>query len=292
MKVLILAIGRSGTTALLHKVGTALPDCKVFSGGTPDKVAKVRGDAIFKFTYNVPKGRTFAMFREHLRETQYDRKIWIARDPRDNALSRCLFRWYRGSKTDKEQYRAVLELVERKERSPSSVAFCELMRYRGQRLKPFSSFAEVAEDERRTFAEMHDFVSSLGDDWFIFKYEDLLNNDFAKFNDYMGFTVKSEANIDDSTVKVARKKSSGDWRDWYTEEDVKLLRPAYSAYMDLIGYDSCDWDLNARQVIEPKYASLYLKGLPQRRRLDAIKKFKKKAGQFFAGMLPAAKRHP
>jgi hypothetical protein len=276
MKIMILAIGRSGTTALLHKMGAALPGLKVFSGGKPDKVAGIKGDAIFKFTYSETKGRTFDLFREHLRQTDYDRKIWLARDPRDNALSRFLFRWYRGSKTTRDQYRAVLELVEKKERNPASVDFCELMRYRGQRLPPFATVAEVIEDERYAFTQMHDFVSTLGNDWFIFKYEDLLENNFAKFNEYLGFEIKTATNIDKSTLKVARKKSTGDWRHWYTEEDVKLLRPVYTPYMNLIGYDSNDWTLHEQQVIEPKYASLYLKGLPKRRRLDSLKRFRSK----------------
>ncbi len=68
MKIMILAIGRSGTTALLYKVGAALPDSRIFSGGKPDKVAGFNGNGVFKFTYNEPKGRTFDMFREHLRQ--------------------------------------------------------------------------------------------------------------------------------------------------------------------------------------------------------------------------------
>ncbi len=81
MKVLILAIGRSGTTALLHKVASALPESQAFSGGKLKKVAEISGNAVFKHTYNEARGRTFEKFNEHLRQTEYDRKIWIARDP-------------------------------------------------------------------------------------------------------------------------------------------------------------------------------------------------------------------
>lgn len=281
MKIMILAIGRSGTTALLHKVSSALPGSQAFSGGKTDKVAGVEGDAVFKFTYNESRGRTFEMFEEHLRQTDYDRKIWIARDPRDNALSRFLFRWYRGSKSAKDQYRSVIELVEKKEKLPGSVPFHELMRYRGQQLQPFKSSVEVAEDERRTFEQMHAFVSGLGDDWCIFKYEELVNNDFSRLNDYLGFNIKADTNIDDSTKKVARKKSTGDWRHWYTQEDVELFRPVYAPYMDLVGYDSQDWSLHEEQIIEPEYASLYLKNLPNRRRLDDMQKMKKKLSRLF-----------
>ena len=281
MKIMILAIGRSGTTALLHRVGSGLPEAQIFSGGKPDKAVGFKGNGVFKFTYNEPKGRTFDMFRDHLRQTEYDRKIWIARDPRDNALSRFLFRWYRGSKSDRDQYRAVINLIEKKEQNPPSVSFQELMRYRGQKLPPFTTSAEVGEDERRTFEQIHGFVSSLGDDWCIFKYEDLVDNNFTELNNYLGFEIKAETNIDRATLKVARKKSTGDWRHWFTEEDVQLFRPAYNPYMDLIGYDSKNWDLHAKQVIEPEYASLYLKGLPRRRQLDSLQRFKKKISRFF-----------
>jgi len=281
MKILILAIGRSGTTALLHKVASALPESQAFSGGKLNKATEIVGNAVFKHTYNETQGRTFEKFKEHLRQTEYDRKIWIARDPRDNALSRFLFRWYRGSESAKNQYRAVINLVERKEQNPESIHFHELMRYQGQNLEPFTTAVEVGEDERRTFSQIHDFVSGLGDEWYVFKYEDLIDNNFAKLNDYLGLEIKSETNIDNSTRKVARKKSTGDWRHWYTEEDVELFRPVYTPYMDLIDYDSSDWNLHDKQVIEPEYASLYLKNLPRRRKLDTMQKFKKKISRFF-----------
>lgn len=281
MKILILAIGRSGTTALLHKVSSALPESQVFSGGRLQKATEIEGNAIFKHTYNDVQGRTFEKFTEHLSQTEYDRKIWIARDPRDNALSRFLFRWYRGSKRDKGQYRTVIDLVEKKERNPESVPFNELMRYRGQQLQPFATATEVGVDEHRTFEQIHEFVSGLGADWCIFKYEDLVENNFADLNKYLGLQIKAEINVDKSTLKVARKKSTGDWRHWYTEEDVELFRSAYTPYMDLIGYDSNDWRLHDNQIIEPEYASLYLKSLPKRRRLDALQKFKKKISRLF-----------
>jgi hypothetical protein len=49
---------------------------------------------------------------------------------------------------------------------------------------------------------------------------------------------------------VIRTKSTGDWRHYFTEEDVKLLKRAYTPYMELIGYDFSDWDLNPNPVIE------------------------------------------
>ncbi|MEN8688310.1 MAG: hypothetical protein AB1Z51_03475 [Desulfuromonadales bacterium] len=280
MRILILAIGKSGTTPLLYKIGAARPELQIFSGGRLERVEKIHGDAVFKFTMSENKGRSFNAFIDHLSRVEYDRKIWIARDPRDNAISRVLFRWYRGSKTDKTLYRDMIKMVEQKEQDPKSIPFYELMRYRIRNQEPLT-VAEVVETERRSFAQMHRFVDNLGADWFIYKYEDFVDNNFSELNDCLGFQVENDTNIDKHAMKVARKKSTGDWRHWYTEEDVKLFRPVYKPYMDLLGYDSSDWGLHPAQVIEPKYASLYLKSLPRIRRVNTLKKFRKKMARFF-----------
>ena len=279
MKVLILARSKSGTTALLYKLAAAQPELKTFSGGALDKAVNIDGDAVIKFTLSGQKGRSFEDFRDHLSKTEYDRKIWIARDPRDNSISRLLFSWYRGFRVNKIQYRTFINLIEKKEQNPESVPFSELMRYRSEPLEPVS-ISKVIDDERRSCDQMYRFVNELKDDWFIFKYEDLVEGNFSELNNYLGFEVKAEDNIDKYTQKVARKKSTGDWRHWYTEEDIKLFRSVYTPYMNLIGYDSSDWVLPATQLIEPEYASLYLKSLPHRRRIDSIEKWKKKITRF------------
>lgn len=272
MKILILGLGRSGTTALLYKIAGGLPGCRTFSGGTPGKIASHHANAVFKFTYNEDKGRTLELFGKHVSEVRYDRKIWIARDPRDNAVSRLLFRWYRGAKRAKEHYRACLELVEKKERHPESVPFHSLFRFTGLTALPLT-LEQVVEDERRIYERMFSFVKSLGRDWFVFKYEDMVGKNFEGLNAYLGFKVPEDMLVGKLTKKVARKKSREDWRHWFTQEDVELFRPVYKPYMDLIGYDSNDWQLSPRQVIEPEYASIYMKRLPRRRVVDSLRKF-------------------
>jgi len=53
LKILILGLGRSGTTALLFKIAGGLPGCRTFSGGTPGKIASHHANAVFKFTYTL-----------------------------------------------------------------------------------------------------------------------------------------------------------------------------------------------------------------------------------------------
>jgi hypothetical protein len=96
MKILILGHGKSGTTVFLFKVAGGLPNCQAFSGGDPGRHLGDYENAVYKHTYNERKGRTFDSYLDHSTETDYDRKIWVGRDPRDIAVSEMLYRWHKG----------------------------------------------------------------------------------------------------------------------------------------------------------------------------------------------------
>jgi hypothetical protein len=106
----------------------------------------------------------------------------------------------------------------------------------------------------------------------------MLNKNYDELNNYLGFNVRSDAEVPQTTgkTKVIRKKSTGDWRHWFTDEDAKLLKPAYSPYMELIGYDCTDWTLNANPIIEPEYASEYMQRLAQRTKRNIFMSTKEK----------------
>ena len=285
MKVLILGTGKTGTTAMVYKVAGGLPNCHAFSGGHPGKYIGDYENAIYKHTYEERKGKSFAVFKEHLSKEHYDRKIWMARDPRDAAVSRMLYRWHRGTTGRKKQYKTHLDLVLKKEKDPRSLPFSEICRYTGH--KEFTrSVEKVVEEEKHRYQQMHEFVKDLGDDWLLYTYEDMIAKNFDALNAYLGFEIQAEAGVPSSSgkAKVIRKKASGDWRHWFTEEDIELFKPAFLPYMELIGYDCKDWNLDPNPVIEPEYSSVYMQNLPRKatnniilRYLDPfIQRFQKK----------------
>ena len=284
MKILILGTGKSGTTALLYKIAQGLPNCQVFSGGQPGKYAGDHENVVYKHTYEERKGKSFDLFTEHFQKEHYDRKIWMARDPRDAAVSRMLYRWHklywwhRGYTEKKKQYLAHLDLVMKKEGDPRSIPFHLICRYAGHLNAWPISTEEVVEEERVRYGNMSDFVRSLGEDWYHFTYENMVGKNFAGLNAYVGFQVAEEAEIPRSTgkAKVVRKKATGDWRHWFTEEDVELFKQAYLPYMKVVGYDCDDWALSNNPVIEPQYASVYMQSLPRRAPLDVIRHYRER----------------
>ena len=162
----------------------------------------------------------------------------------------------------------------KKEKDPASISFAELCRYSGHNDRPRSIENVVAEEQVR-YDRMHAFVKGLGDNWFLFKYEDMISGNFELLNEYLGFAVKADGEVPVSTgkAKVVRKKASGDWRQWFTEQDVELFKPAYRAYMELIGYDPNDWALNENPVIEPEYSSVYIQNLTHKATRNIIRRF-------------------
>jgi len=262
MKILILGRGKSGTTALLYKIAAGIPNCQAFSGGHPGKYTDEFENAVYKHTYSERKGKTFEVYHQHVSDQTYDRMVWMARDPRDVAVSRMLFRWHKGPKGSWKQYRTHLAMVQEKERDPQSIPFHVLCAYIGHDRWPLTK-EEVFEDERLRHERMSAFVKRLGENWFLFKYEDMIRGNFQELSSYLGFAVKPDAEVPETTVKskVARKKAYGDWRNWFTSADVALFRPAYEGYMETIGYDIDDWTLSDHPVIEPHFSSEYMKRL-------------------------------
>jgi hypothetical protein len=288
MKILILGTGKSGTTALVYKVAGGIPNCQAFSGGQPGKHLNNYENAVYKHTYEERKGKSFDLYKEHLQREHYDRKIWIARDPRDAAVSRMLYRWHKlywwhkGYTKKKKQYLAHLDLVLKKEQDPKSIPFHVICRYAGYDGWPINT-EEVLDEERTRYQNMTDFVKTLGEDWYLFTYENMVGKNFDGLNEYLGFEVVDNAEVPKSTgkAKVVRKKAVGDWRHWFTEEDVKLFKPTYLAYMKLIGYDCDDWALSPNPLIEPRYASEYMKGLVRRKPLNFWQKLKHRLARSF-----------
>ena len=277
MKILILGHGKSGTTVFLYKVAAGLPDCHAFAGGDPGKHLGDYENAVYKHTYKERKGRTFENYLEHTNEVNYDRKIWVARDPRDIAISEMLYRWHKGHRGQKEQYQAHLKLVQKKEQEPASVPLHVICRYIGQKNWPMTT-EEVIAREKFRYQRMHDFVKNLGNEWFVFRYEDMIEKNSDMLNKYLGFEIKDDAEIPLTTKKskVARKKAYGDWRQWFTEEDVDLYKPVYTPYMNLIGYDCNDWALSTESAIDPEFSSLYIERLVHKNSQSNLRSLKDK----------------
>lgn len=288
MRVLVLGVGKSGTTALLHKLAASIPDCRTYAGGRPGKHRTQHPNAVFKHTLNEKKGRSGEVFRRHLESAHYDKKIWIARDPRDRAVSALLYRWYAGLNKDRRQYLECLALVQEKEREPRCLPFHRLYCFSGEGARP-DTLEQMVTSETAFQRRLERFVRGLGNDWFLFRYEDMVEQRFDALNAYLGRQVQGEAEVPPSEQRIVRRKSHGDWRHWFTEEDCSVFRPIFAPYMDLVGYDSSDWSLSPEPYLDPRFGSQYMQKLARRDPRDSMRRLRKRissfAGRRIASML-------
>ena len=67
----------------------------------------------------------------------------------------------------------------------------------------------MIEKVQTRYQTTHDFVKSLGSEWFIFKYEDIIAKNYNALNEYLGFEIEDDAKIPATTkkTKVARNKT-------------------------------------------------------------------------------------
>ena len=100
----------------------------------------------------------------------------------------------------KKTVRAHLNLVLKKEQDPRSVTFYEICRYTGHNDWPRDK-EDVFEEEQIRYRRMRDFVKSLGDDWFLFRYEDLVDKKFETLNAYLGFETAADTEVPVGTGK-------------------------------------------------------------------------------------------
>jgi hypothetical protein len=188
-------------------------------------------------------------------------------------VSDALFRWRRRHGKSTRQFRACLPLVESKERDPGSVPFSEIFRFTGDHGGP-ETHEQMVENEALRYRRMTEFVNSLGPEWFVFKYEDLVDQRFSALSSYLGRKITPAADLPREDRVKARTKSYGDWRNWFTEADVETFAPLYTPYMKATGYDPNDWALSAEPTIDPRAASEYMQRISSEGRfrgLDGVK---------------------
>ncbi len=151
-----------------------------------------------------------------------------------------LYRRHKGYLGHKKQYETHLDLVLKKEKGSRSLSFSDICRYTEHRGWPRTT-DEVVERERHRYRQLCNFVKSLENDWLLLTYENMVAGHFDALNEYLGFDVQADTVVPSSSgkAKVVRKKAAGDWRHWFTEEDVEEF-PACGTPPEALHYHQLD----------------------------------------------------
>lgn len=194
----------------------------------------------------------------------FDNRIMVVRDPRDMVVSFLLFRPMLLQKT-----------------LPDDVLAKRFRQY-------YDEIQKRLDGGDRSVFEIHDLANRLHagavnwhriadlmtrqlelekqHEFFVSKYEDFVSGNREELHRLLG---ADEAILDamkmretkregsDWLAHISRSRSSGEWRKWFTPQDVDFFRPLFADYMQHFGYND-DWDLDCAGSIDPATSTEYL----------------------------------
>lgn len=169
----------------------------------------------------------------------YDYKIWVGRDPRELLIENILTCYTVSPNQDRSDFRSMTVTVDRireKEQSPERHAVVSL--------QGDDRMNWTVGIEHLTYANLQPWLDSLPPDWFLLKFEDIVARKFSK--------VARHCKVNPSKVRQGQDPDCRTrWRDWFTPEDIRVLRPLYTPMMKKFGYDIEDWELRAKPNLLP-----------------------------------------
>lgn len=252
MKILIAGLAKTGTTGLLYLIVNSLKEKPkiIFEPKTCPVDLDHGSDVTAKILIGSP-GLDPAAF------SHFDKKVTIVRDPRDRMISGLLYSQFHANYLDDDiSVNTVNEILKQKENDPSSVSVRQILTAIGR----VSGVLKAADNQvlgiERSLARFDEYVA-VNPDGLLYKYEDFVTGNFSLLEEYLGFSVGGKAEVPEHLLRVVRTKGYGDWRNWYTEEDVADYRHVISPWLKKYGYDADDWQLNPASAIDSSHCSEY-----------------------------------
>jgi len=254
-QILVAGQAKTGTTALFFKIGNSLLACEEAISNTK-----------FLFeptTYSGSKNeRVLAKILLHSGLVKFEdfksfnKKILLLRDPRDQLISSLLYSAQgKTFSSSANKTNLFLTLLEKKEQSPGSVSILEL------RAALFDSKDSTLQEWKKNISRnLHHFleIRRRQNDFFSYKYEDFIQGKTQELENFLGFPLTGNATVNKAFKRVVRTKKSGDWQNWFLEEDVCFFRPLFQDFMRELDYED-SWSLPECQVLLPDHGSRYVR---------------------------------
>lgn len=211
MRVLILCEGKTGSTALLEGIATALSiENKAMEPGDLSAV-------LFDGQVVVKKLIENTVDTEMSLLTHFDRRIFLIRDPRDSLISRLLYMPYKQVGFDDDNVlSSYLELIRDKIDNPNAISLRAI-------ITSFNGIVgtDILRIVRRLNKRSIELFNRVSSQFFLFRYEDFVSENRGALENYIGANIPSDIKVEKNFARVERSKAAGEWRHWMTAEDCK-----------------------------------------------------------------------
>ena len=250
MKILLLGIPKTGTTFIYYLLKQSLPD-KYFCLFEPSSnemdysVYYAKKNILIKDLFVIES--SIHNFSKIISE--FEKTIFIIRDPRDRLIS--AFFYFFVNKRNRTSLNIKTELVFDKVRqkiNDPSIHFLSI-------LKELGFSPEQIDHNYKLYQKYLELV--LDSDSLLIKYESIVEGETGILGDYLGVKINNRQVIAHEHIHVTRSRFYGDWRNWFTPDDVHFFKNKYQDLLLKLGYED-DWVLNDNPKIDPKSSIDYL----------------------------------
>jgi hypothetical protein len=268
MNILVIGKAKTGTTVISKTIQKSIPgpteyylepqkigffEQEYFAQSDCSHVVKI----IFEHWSNTPRMRNAIIHNEAA--LKFDKVICIVRDLRDEIISRLMYLIYSYKENyhlNSEQTKAWIEILEKKEKSPKSIAFLELF---AEFEKIFNvSFNGELNNSIIQSIVYYDFIHGPAKNSLVMKYEDFVMYKLQLLEDFLGFPISNDRNVD-YLERTKRSATFNNWKKVFTPEDIEFLKPQLSSILEQFGY--LDWELEECDKLESEHYSGYVKRL-------------------------------
>jgi len=257
---------KTGTTALYYLIKNSLSadpralfEPREYLQESGDEFRDIVAKVILGVPYCEAEPVRYETFRD------FARQIYVVRDPRDWLVSGTLFLIQQESAVydDDELLSTVFDLLVQKERHPLQVSICRILEKILTALPGFSlkTTTEWITGQHRWLFDFEDRLP----DCFLLRYEDFVDRQLFELQEYLGFALTGSVRVPPIHDHVVRTKGYGNWRHWFTPEDVAYFKPVFEAYIERYDY-STDWSLHVHPVIRPEHCSAYVRRTVEKKR--------------------------
>ena len=264
-RIVILGIGRSGTTGLFSRIKKSLPSNTIsFFEPVNDQgklTSAVQSGHPVLVKILIGQAREFLDSLNSL----FNKRILLIREPRDIWISALLYSSAIGLSDlwqgPVNRILGCVSLLEQKEQKPGSISSLDLYKtLNGEQW--FDQFIQRAIHQINLLVRLYE-----SGDFFVFKYENITAGEFRALENYLNLSISGDDTVEAEYQRVVRTKASGAWKDWLLPDDILFLKPLLTDAIDALGYDPA-WELNPVQKILPQHCSEYFRKIINEKRIS------------------------
>ena len=255
--ILIVSMARCGSSAILELIKNS---CEKESNTFFEPTEEIIRSQILTCCNGKSRTIVKVILRPYLKYEKnvrgfFPRTIGLTRDPRDNLISRLFFRLISDPfKINQQIYEKIIPVLEKKIENPNSISVVQIFRIMEESGLMEKMIDKRVEENLSLFMDWHNRNLSA----FIFSYEKFVLGDFTDLSDYLELAIEHIRDLKVDRPEIKRAGKFGEWKNWFTSEDVAFFKPRMEKFMRKYCYP-LDWQLPDDQKIDPVTSIDYIK---------------------------------